>query len=100
MRVIYKHPVIVGAADKIMATEGAEFVHLDEQHGQLVAWVEHDLEFGPADIGYRVFATGEYVSPPVGFAAEHRFTAVTQGGFVWHLYRIWEVKTHELHDGR
>jgi hypothetical protein len=92
MRVIYKHQVAIGCAGEIITTEGAEFVHFAEQHGQMVAWVECDPSQPQACIGYRVFGTGEYIDPPANLEAEHRFTALMDGGaLVWHLYRIWNT---------
>jgi len=92
MRLIHKHPVIVGDAGQIVATEGAEFVHFAAQGQQLCAWVEFDPSQPVANIGYRVFATGQPVEPPVGIEAEHRFSCLMMDGtYVWHLYRVWHT---------
>lgn len=89
MRVIHKFPVTVGSTAQIMVTQAARIRHFAEQNGELYIWVELDPGRPDEYLNYRVFGTGEPISPPVDLAVNHRFSCLAQGGaYVWHLFEV------------
>ncbi len=83
MRTVHKYPLLSQGGNPLPIPVTAKVLLLAEQHGQLVLWVEVDLNHvvvSPRT--FRIFGTGFDI--PEGY--EHRGSTMTTEGYLWHVY--------------
>lgn len=86
MRRVWKFPVAPYQQVQVLEVQGSDPVPValaEDARGMLCMWVELDTAGKASDLHYAVVGTG-WALP---WGGQHVDTAVTEGGFVWHLYR-------------
>lgn len=83
MKVVYKYALIPGASTVAMHV-GATALHVAEQHGFVILWVEVDPDMPLVDYAFEVYGTGQPLVEPTRML-DHIGTSVGPE-FVWHVY--------------
>jgi hypothetical protein len=77
---IYKYQLSLGETT-IKLPESFQVLHVGEQNGLLMLWVELDLNASKIPYTFHVIGTGHSVKPHM-----HHIGSVIMNPFVWHVY--------------
>jgi hypothetical protein len=83
MRTIYKYDLMLGY-NSLYLPDGYKVVHVAEQYGSLVMWVEQSaIQHSAVSRTFNVYGTGYQIPDD---RAVHVGTALMSSGLVWHVY--------------
>lgn len=86
MITIYKYPLNLRGSQYIALPWSAQLVHVDEQEGQIAAWVLVDTKSdGTLDREFVVAGTGQDISRYIEDGKQHFKSVVMSNGYVWHV---------------
>jgi hypothetical protein len=83
MRTVYKYGLNPGY-NSFSVPYDSKIVHVDEQYGQLYAWIEVNSDQVPGYLRqFNVYGTGHYIT---NVGDTHIASVVMTSGLVWHVY--------------